>query len=100
MDVIHDDHGGKHRDDGEVGDGGAAHQAVVGVGGLGLLSSGSALHGGDVPLRKFVQLEAGGWLDFGELGEVVKNQGCFERGHSWDAHCRNLMLLGARLLFY
>ena len=48
MEIVHDDHGGKHGDDGKVGEDGAGHQAVVGVGGLDLLTSGTTFHCGKI----------------------------------------------------
>lgn len=97
VDIVHDDHWGKHGDDGEVGEDGAGHQAVVGVRGLHLLTAGTTFHRGEVSQGLFVQLHTsvGGWLEFGELGKVVEHQGGADRSNSWDTHNWRIDVAGA-----
>ena len=85
MEIVHDDHGGKHGDDGKVGEDGAGHQAVVGVGGLDLLTSGTTFHRGEISYGIFVYLHRG-LLEFCELGKIVEHQVCAKRSNSWDTH--------------
>ena len=90
MEVGHDDHGGEHGDDGEVGEDRASHQAVVGVGGLHLLAARRTFHRGEISpgLCVYLHTNAGGLgLEFGELRKVVEHQGGVDRSNSWDTHC-------------